>query len=674
MRVVALLSGGKDSCYSMQLCHEQGHEIVALANLYPGASARLQPGCDEADSYMYQTVGHGVLEAYAAATGLPLFRREIEGVSLNTALVYERTEGDEVEDLHALLADVVAQVPGVQGVSSGAILSDYQRLRVESVCARLGLTSLALMWRREQRELLQSMVGAGVDAIVVKVAAMGLTPTKHLGRSIAELFGDFCALEDQFGFHVCGEGGEYETLTLDCALFVKRLVLDECRTVVHSDDAFAPVAYLQPVQFHLEDKPPPDAAAAALAPSDGHGHFAATKREIDAWAERWVGSLSTAEAAQLAPKRGASGAEAARPLAAAEVNAAPVAGRAHAFAAGRGGGTAAAQMDACMADIEKQLSASGVGWGDVFYAWLYLRDLTNFGAVNAVYCSRFGASPPSRVCVAALLESGCEVAIECMAVREDRRVLHVQSISHWAPTCIGPYSQASTVGGLVHCAGQIALEPCSMSMVQEEPWQELLRCAEGSRCVLEAQRASLASVAFAAVYVAETVAELDARRLAALAAEYFREKSDTEPVIGLVRLHSLPKGAAVEVQLMATAASSGESEDAAPADALLVENRSFGDVAVATQSRGVAGAWCVVWAEAEDGAAPAVAAVHSAALKRIESLGLSWSSVASARLYCSEAAARELAVAPLAGVPRIPCHRSGAALHVLCRHRRDDGH
>ena len=34
---------------------------------------------DELDSYMYQTVGHQVVVAYAACADLPLFRRRIAG-------------------------------------------------------------------------------------------------------------------------------------------------------------------------------------------------------------------------------------------------------------------------------------------------------------------------------------------------------------------------------------------------------------------------------------------------------------------------------------------------------------------------------------------------------------------------------------------------------------------
>jgi hypothetical protein len=45
----------------------------------------------------------------------------------------------QVEDMLLLLADVQRRFPEVQGVCCGAILSTYQRLRLEDVCARLGL-------------------------------------------------------------------------------------------------------------------------------------------------------------------------------------------------------------------------------------------------------------------------------------------------------------------------------------------------------------------------------------------------------------------------------------------------------------------------------------------------------------------------------------------------------
>jgi diphthine-ammonia ligase len=60
-----------------------------------------------------------------------------------------------VEDLYQLLAFAKARMPAIQAVASGAIASDYQRLRVENVCARLGLVSLAYLWHQPQDQLLQ---------------------------------------------------------------------------------------------------------------------------------------------------------------------------------------------------------------------------------------------------------------------------------------------------------------------------------------------------------------------------------------------------------------------------------------------------------------------------------------------------------------------------------------
>lgn len=58
---------------------------------------------DELDSYMYQTVGHQAIDLYADAMDLPLYRRTIQGSSLDTSKNYSKTDGDEVEDLYELL-------------------------------------------------------------------------------------------------------------------------------------------------------------------------------------------------------------------------------------------------------------------------------------------------------------------------------------------------------------------------------------------------------------------------------------------------------------------------------------------------------------------------------------------------------------------------------------------
>lgn len=91
-------------------------------------------------------------------------------------------------------------------------------------CRRLSLTPLCYLWQRDQKELLSEMIESGLVAVLIKVAGIGLTP-KHLGRSLAEMQSTLLKLNDLYGSHVCGEGGEYETLTLDMPMFKKRVVL-----------------------------------------------------------------------------------------------------------------------------------------------------------------------------------------------------------------------------------------------------------------------------------------------------------------------------------------------------------------------------------------------------------------------------------------------------------------
>lgn len=61
-------------------------------------------------------------------------------------------------------------------------------------CSRLGLTSVGYLWRREQVDLLQDMVDASMESIIVKVASIGLNPRRHLGKTIGMLQYDFLRL------------------------------------------------------------------------------------------------------------------------------------------------------------------------------------------------------------------------------------------------------------------------------------------------------------------------------------------------------------------------------------------------------------------------------------------------------------------------------------------------
>ena len=53
-------------------------------------------------------------------------------------------------------------------------------------CRRLNLTPLCYLWQRNQQELLFEMIEAGMVAVLIKVAGIGLT-TAHLGKSLMQM-------------------------------------------------------------------------------------------------------------------------------------------------------------------------------------------------------------------------------------------------------------------------------------------------------------------------------------------------------------------------------------------------------------------------------------------------------------------------------------------------------
>ncbi|KAJ8102087.1 hypothetical protein POJ06DRAFT_248730 [Lipomyces tetrasporus] len=462
MKSVALVSGGKDSCYNILHCIKNGHEVVALANLHPP----LPPSIDsdendvihEMDSFMYQTVGHSVLSLYSDCFGIPMYRAPITGTSVTTKLDYATTAADETEDLYTLLQTVKTAHPDIEAVSVGAILSTYQRTRVENVCSRLGLTSLAYLWRRNQASLFDEMIQAGINAIVIKVAGAGLTAEQHLGKSLGQLRHHLFKLNHMYGSHICGEGGEYETLVLDCPFFGKKVVVDETQIV---KDDNGDVAYLK-LRAHAEYK------------------NAIAKDWMDKIAvppllsESFLGIFDSLKGTDIGEND---------PAAVSPPSIVPELSIGISPTTISVANVTAANSSTISDEIAlifKQLSNIMASFGitdpySITSITFQLSDMSTFPTANESYKKFFThpitkPNPPSRACISTLLASSCRASLSCTITRvpEARSGLHVQGRSYWAPANIGPYAQACTVQECVYLAGQIPLIPATMTLYKTE--------------------------------------------------------------------------------------------------------------------------------------------------------------------------------------------------------------
>ena len=93
-----------------------------------------------------------------------------------------------------------------------------------------------------------------MKSIIIKVAAYGLDE-KSLGLDLASVQPRLVELEEKFGNNVCGEGGEFESLTLESSAYEKGfIVIEESEVVVVEKNQVQVVAYLKIKKARLESK------------------------------------------------------------------------------------------------------------------------------------------------------------------------------------------------------------------------------------------------------------------------------------------------------------------------------------------------------------------------------------------------------------------------------------
>ena len=116
-----------------------------------------------------------------------------------------------------------------------------------------------------------------------------------------------------------------------------------------------------------------------------------------------------------------------------------------------------------------------------------------------------------------------------------------------APAALGPYSQAIATGNFLFCAGQVPIDPASGELVTGDITAQATQVLQNLGAVLSANGMSYANVVKTTVFLTD-LGEFAAMN--AVYASYFREPF---PARSTVQVSALPKGARVEIELIATA-------------------------------------------------------------------------------------------------------------------------
>jgi len=224
MDVAALVTGGKDSALALYRAMKAGHRVKYLVTIIPR----------RADSWMFHYPNIRLAGLFAEAVGIPHVEAETEGL-----------KEKELKDLKRAL-----EMLDVEGIVSGAVASEYQKSRIESVCRDLGLKSITPLWHEDPVKLMKELIGLNFDIIVVGVYAYGLG-WRWLGKRIDQAaLQELIELNRTLGISVVGEGGEYETLVLDAPYFRRKIKVLDAEVVWNGQSG-----YLKIGRAELVEKP-----------------------------------------------------------------------------------------------------------------------------------------------------------------------------------------------------------------------------------------------------------------------------------------------------------------------------------------------------------------------------------------------------------------------------------
>ncbi|MDG6906869.1 MAG: diphthine--ammonia ligase [Nitrososphaerota archaeon] len=195
-----LYTGGKDSTRAIEMLKRLGHEVSCLITIYS----------ENLDSYMLHTANIKLVELSAQALEIPLYLGTTKG-----------NKEEELEDVKSAILRAKDEY-GFEVLGSGGLASNYQKTRIEKIANDCGVASICPMWGVDQRNYLNELVVSGYRFVLTSVSAGGLDES-WLGLEIDnESVVRLTELSKKFNFNAALEGGEGETLVLDCPIYPRK--------------------------------------------------------------------------------------------------------------------------------------------------------------------------------------------------------------------------------------------------------------------------------------------------------------------------------------------------------------------------------------------------------------------------------------------------------------------
>jgi diphthine-ammonia ligase len=209
MKLAALCSGGKDSTFSIYKALQIGHTVECIVTIHPTTD----------DSMLFHYPNSRIVKSVADAMQIPFV-----GVD-------SRMGTSKEEECQVLVQAIKKAKLGynIEGIVHGTISSRFQNDIFRNASSQHGLTNITPLWNVRPYEYLHMLIDNKFRIKIVSVSAAGLD-FSWLGKDLTrELIGKLAVLSKRYGINISFEGGEAETLTMDCPIFKKKLLIKSSR-------------------------------------------------------------------------------------------------------------------------------------------------------------------------------------------------------------------------------------------------------------------------------------------------------------------------------------------------------------------------------------------------------------------------------------------------------------
>jgi predicted ATP pyrophosphatase (TIGR00289 family) len=213
MKSAILFSGGKDSTMALYSSLSKQDDVKYLFSMKSLNN----------ESYMFHVPNIDLTNLIAEAVDIPIMTCTTNG-----------KKEKELKDLEKGLIKLKNQK--IEAIYSGALFSTYQKTRIDKLCEKINLKSIAPLWHPNPEKYMRNIVDLGFKVIITGVFAYGLDES-WLGREITyDLIDELIAIKNNVcDINLCFEGGEAETLVIDGPIFKKKLKIIESKKIWNND-------------------------------------------------------------------------------------------------------------------------------------------------------------------------------------------------------------------------------------------------------------------------------------------------------------------------------------------------------------------------------------------------------------------------------------------------------